>query len=91
MPSEQTAKLLNAYGRVTEHQCIRLEIQRFRDPDVLVGRFPGVYPIYWCTESGTERIYGCYDLRFYPEELELMYPGVPVIEHEPDAQQDEAA
>ena len=76
-----TAMLLNERGRVTLHECVRLEVRRRPRPDAVIGRMTGVYPIYQCTETYGERIYGCLALSV---RWENAFPGVHVEEADPD-------
>ena len=76
----KTAKLLNVVGRVTLHRCIRLDVQPVpRKTGTVVGRSKGIYPIYECPQTGTERIYGCLRLKIPRDELQLLFPRVPVV------------
>lgn len=84
--SRFTAKLLNEYGRVTLHECVRLEIRNKRRRNTLAGRMAGVYPIYQCTETHAERIYGCLTPG---SEWQSLFPGVSV--EEADDRADRAA
>ena len=80
MSKAPTAKLLNAPGCVTLHQCIRLVVQpATRKTDTFVGQNEGTYPVYECLQSGAERIYGFMRLKTPREDLQLLFPGVPVV------------
>lgn len=48
MPGPTEAKLLNARGRVTLHVFSHLNSRRL-----------GMYPIFLCTETGSQRAFGC--------------------------------
>ena len=74
-----SAQLLNANGRVTTHNCVRLEIRRLRRPDRWVGYMSGIYPIYRCTETDSERIFGCMPLGTARCRLKALYPGIPLV------------
>ena len=77
MSSAPTAKLINTHGKCTRHTCVRLEIIRVeREDGLLAGHLPGIYPIYQCTETETERIFGCLQLDLEPWELDDLFPGI---------------
>ena len=76
MSKAPTAKLLNAAGRVTLHQCIRLVVQPVaRKTDTFVGQKEGIYPVYECLETGAERIFGCLHLETPRADLWALFPG----------------
>ena len=77
MSTAPTAVLLNAHGRFTLHTCVRLEIIRLepgRGP--LTGHLAGIYPIYQCVETESERIFGCLQLDLEPWELDELFPEI---------------
>lgn len=79
-----TAKLVNAHGRVTLHQCIRLEMRG-------EGQLKGIYPIYRCTETREERVYGCLRGGTNTFWLDRLFPDIELIRAEPEATTDEMA
>lgn len=88
MSSAPTAKLLNGKGRVTLHECVRLEVRRLPRQS-LVGWRRGIYPIYRCVSTGSERIFGCLDLRVGARQLAVLFPGV-TLEDADDPRLDQA-
>ena len=80
-----TAKLLNDQDRVTLHQCVRLEMRRLPRNGTGPGCRPGIYPIYQCSETASERIFGCLRLDLGERELARFFPGVSLCRSdEPD-------
>lgn len=71
-----TAQLMNAHERVTLHQCIRLEMRSTPGDK-------GIYPIYRCTETRAERVFGCLRACTGDQWLKLMFPDVELV-HAPD-------
>ena len=69
--------LLNHRGRVTLHECVRLEVRRL-PRQALAGWLRGIYPIYQCVSTGSERIFGCLALRTSTHQLARLFPGVPL-------------
>ena len=72
-----TAKLVNAHGRVTLHQCIRLEMRG-------EGQNKGIYPIYRCTETGIDRVFGCLRAVTNTYWLDQLFPDIELIRAEPE-------
>lgn len=79
MSEIRTAKLFNAHGRVTLHTCVRLEMRRIpRHDGPGAGSLPGIYPIFQCSETGSERIFGCLSLALGASQLGRLYPGAVI-------------
>ena len=72
MSREPTARLLNAHGRVTLHQCVRLEVRG-------TGYAKSIYPVYRCTATGTERDYGCLRAGTSTAQLGKLFPDVELV------------
>lgn len=60
-----TAWLPNSNGQVTLHECVRL-----------VDRECAIYPIFQCTRTLAERIYGCLSPDITATELAQLFPAV---------------
>ena len=72
MSTTLTARLLNVRGRVTLHECVRLELDGS-------GSERAIYPIYRCTETGLDREFGCLNPSLRPAQLSALYPDVPLV------------
>ena len=67
-----TAQLMNARGRVTKHSCVRLE-KRGRGPE------RSIYPIYRCSENGSDRDYGYLPGSSPKRTLRKLFPGIKLV------------
>lgn len=72
MSFNESAWLLNDLGHVTEHVLVRLDLCRH-------GKRRGIYPIYRCPDSNAERQFGLLHAGTKPEDVEFLFPSVPIV------------
>lgn len=72
MPNAPTANLPNPSGHITRHTCMRLEIRG-------EGKDKSIYPIYRCSETAAERVFGYLPSSTPKRHLRKLYPGVELV------------
>ena len=79
-----TAWLPNSNKQATLHECVRLEVR-------VVDRELAIYPVFQCTRTLVERIYGCLSPDITASELTQLFPGVELEELDADQQRELSA